>query len=504
MPQLSISPKFFRNERRNYRSWIFALWREFYQNSIDAGAKNIDITIESGVDKNPEITFKDDGCGFDEKTRDDVYFCLGETSKGGNFVGGFGKARIVTCFSHEWYSISSQNWIAKGSGSSYDISPCDWVNGCEVKVKLDTGDSSTCDVSQALYRFLRLCHNSNCNVRINGVLFKDWCHKRSFVKDLSFGKVYTNKSGNYTGTLIVRVSGVAMFTRCIQPNIQVVIEIDPFNSREILLSNRDEFQIAYSNELNSFIQSLASNTKEVLRRDRRIMELYGNKPKVTKRRQKKEDVGSFRCVVIPVKTVTPNDFVTPNEIPKVVSEAALRMRDNRLMEDINDLIPSAVLICDSYRQSVRNVAQRYNPERWAYFGGGGNREKLLRQWTIMCESSIQDLLDITGSESISWRPGFCLSDGTVAFHTQDSNDVHSLMINPVDDDGKMLYRLRSHDDWTSMMVSAAHEVAHIVCDGHNEDFAILFGQLTKKTFKNRKVVFSSLLSSLKNFAKISY
>ncbi len=69
---------------------------------------------------------------------EDVYFRLGETTKGGSgengsaSIGGFGRARLLTCFAQEAYTIRTQNVAAFGSGAEYHIDTTDaWHVGCE-------------------------------------------------------------------------------------------------------------------------------------------------------------------------------------------------------------------------------------------------------------------------------------------------------------------------------------------------------------------------------------
>ena len=119
MQQITVSPEFFKKERNNYSNWKFAFCRELFQNSIDGKATHININTKS-KDDGVIVTFDDNGVGFSSEVRDSVYFCLGKTNKGGvDDVGGFGKARIVVCFSQNNYQIISQDWRVTGEGGSY-------------------------------------------------------------------------------------------------------------------------------------------------------------------------------------------------------------------------------------------------------------------------------------------------------------------------------------------------------------------------------------------------
>ena len=110
-------PKSFhvRERDRAYDDWTLSIFREFVQNSIDAGATRIDISIASAVPKGFEgrppdarnvtrLVFEDDCGGMSLDVLNKVYFRLGETTKtGDDSVGGFGRARIMQNFSQVRY-----------------------------------------------------------------------------------------------------------------------------------------------------------------------------------------------------------------------------------------------------------------------------------------------------------------------------------------------------------------------------------------------------------------
>src|SRR3546814_5023004 len=97
-----------------------SFWRELFQNSVDAGAKAIRVSSSNEAGKGSfgrdpslenvvRIVFDDDGCGMDRDVLDDVYFAPGETTKkDGEFTGGYGRARLMTCFSQVRYGIRSE------------------------------------------------------------------------------------------------------------------------------------------------------------------------------------------------------------------------------------------------------------------------------------------------------------------------------------------------------------------------------------------------------------
>ncbi len=135
--KVSFGQHFFLRERdQNYGSWMIAWWREQFQNSVDAGAKNIRIYLKNGTARGAfdeyrgddpktvvRIVFADDGCGMSCQVLENVYFSVGNSTKVGEDgkVGGFGRARMMTCFSQDRYSILTKNNFVMGKGDDFDV-----------------------------------------------------------------------------------------------------------------------------------------------------------------------------------------------------------------------------------------------------------------------------------------------------------------------------------------------------------------------------------------------
>ena len=493
--QIKISQAFFKNERNNYNSWQINFFRELFQNSIDARASRIDISVSQEGDR-ALVSFVDNGPGFSKEVRDNVYFCLGETTKNDNStVGGFGKARILTCFSHHKYSIDSQDWRCEGSGSSYEVFDRDsYFKGCKVEVEVDaSGRWGSEDMPDALHEYLRTSQ-ANCSVYVNGYPWTQWCHKRRLVRELSFGGVYLNKSGEHKNKLIVRVSGIPMFTKFISPDVQVVVEIDPTRSREVLLSNRDSLHDKYQRELDAFIQTLAVDVKSALRDNFTRVIFYDGKPKVTRRKKSKNSLATLKEILD--AALDGQDTSRFASSAKPVSSQPVREMDveHQQIYAADELIPSSIIICETDNPAVRRVVSKYDPANWD--NSGGNRKKLLRQWAIVCDIVLEEWLDICGNDDVSWRPGFCFSDEAAAMKFQDESGTGCLLVNPVDKYGKLAYRLRNREDWVKLIEHACHEVTHFSYNMHNESFVSLFGELVRKAFCRIDYVFKTLKASL--------
>ena len=92
---------------------------EFLQNSIDAGARHIHFTFN---ETEQTLIVKDNGHGMDQETMVDGLLTFAASIKGDNSVGGFGAAKKLLLFSHEWYEIISYCTKAVGKNITYYLS----------------------------------------------------------------------------------------------------------------------------------------------------------------------------------------------------------------------------------------------------------------------------------------------------------------------------------------------------------------------------------------------
>jgi hypothetical protein len=133
---VSVDKTFFKKERDQfYGNWLIAFYRELFQNSVDAGSRKIAIELNEveargsfgnlpeDTDRVTRIVFADDGKGMTADVIDNVYFKMGKSTKddpGSGTIGGFGRARIMTCFSQNRYSILTKDRFVMGDGVHFE------------------------------------------------------------------------------------------------------------------------------------------------------------------------------------------------------------------------------------------------------------------------------------------------------------------------------------------------------------------------------------------------
>lgn len=512
MATITIGKKFFRKERDNLYSDVpAAIFRENLQNSIDAGAERINIEI-SETAEGTYVLFGDDGCGMSKEVLEKVFFSLGETTKDESSLGGFGRARILTCFSMDWYKINTQHCSVKGEGSNFEIEYDErmYINGC-VFVTL-TSDISYKDMLDGCKRVLSQSQ-LDCEVVLNGEKWKDWMYRRRQTRELDFGGVYVNASKPSHNRIAVRVKGLYMFDVYSSASQQVIVEIDPVRSREILTVNRDGMHRVYQSNLTQFLAEIAVDKRSALKSRKRMTTLIeGNgiiisasnnwKPSFCDQRGEGQKV--FRIENIDVPKVAAN-ISAQQEETSTESFEANPMPASRPVDTVESQVvtgsafvenlPSVYINDETERPEVRKVIKNFDPRNWVHsikytkgveqaYRKGATYLKLLLVWRMAIEEAVRSLMVKQGIDQVSWMIGWDFSDDAEAMHVN-VRGSHAICLNPVDANGNLRYKITSRKDLMALMALAKHEVTHIVCGYHNEDFSSLHTAIDKEFDANK-------------------
>jgi len=463
MPQISVPKEFFRSERDTvYADWRSAFWREFISNSVDAGAKSIKIRTRYADNGDLRVDFADDGCGMDRDLIENVYMRLGSSTKAGtDSVGGFGRARLLTCFSHERYKIRSCNIVVEGEGADYTIRETQThVRGTAVSVDLEAKHSYGLMrglrnvLKQSSIRLpivmdligsdpsgapLNPFQDDEIQARDSGAFrFTGWSRKGKHFADLADDKgpwAHLHVSRGATAVksrAVVRVDGIAMYDEHISAPVQVTVDLVPDRSREVLTASRDSIRGEFRTELMKFFSL-----------DR------------TARMQRRE----------------------------VAPSTSAQAREQRPEERLR--LPVALYI-DNPSSAQRATIARYRPDTWSEPGGTGRNAELLHAaWTGACRYMLEKLseLDPTfgayGEEK--WVTGFIFDENLRGLHKAFDGVRHGILMSPVDRDGRQAYKLSDPASLKRLGILAAHEVVHCVNDWHDERYATLFTNLVAET-----------------------
>ncbi len=665
--KVTIHKSFFKKERDGfYSDWYIAFWRELFQNSVDAGSNNISIYLDQKEGRGSfgnfradppnvvRVVFSDDGCGMSYDVLDDVYFAIGNTTKKGEdaTVGGFGRARLMTCFSQDRYSILTQDNFVVGEGGNFDIYPLNsalaklddferdvkqqapaeeveintslqgvWrdrelvkaalenggFKGCRVEVDLETvrdtsysyGQPASLErMKQALKTYLSESQ-IRPTVTINGVspeVFFEVAEKietkKGRAKDRlsvgsaetldEFATVYVVKKPVNTerAKLIVRVDGAAMYSTGIDTmtGSDVVVEIDPKKSRNVLNSNRDGLNGRYRDRVNAFTQQLATDvnsalmkkegkTQIVVKGEHGSFESRARTVNETLHDKKLEGLMASPFIIDDVKrashlktaaqlhkvgmtfdmTKTVMNGLLCREGPinelileldsgplrSMIMEFAEKVRERyhdpydaeamflELCPDelkpwiidavIERMETSKVSLREEHEKRLKNhhdvriniistnektkaAVRRNNPDNWDEEKGTGKvPHMLLTAWNTALAIAIEKMFEVRPfTQPVKWRSGWVYqipevvwqsdamrprSIGAIHQRCKDDHDVHELLLNPVDTDGKIAYSLTDDRDLWKILILAVHETTHIAHSAHNEDFVDLSDEI---------------------------
>lgn len=479
MSKIKIGPSFFRKSRNDYSCWSLSVIRELAQNSQDAGAGEVLISLVPLDDSHCRLTWTDDGKGMDRQTLEDVFFALGESSKGVGDTGGFGKARELVCFGMDRYSIRTQNLAVEGSGDSYEIrEEEDYFHGCRMEIDIDRSIQA---ISNNIEKYFSLS-NPRFSVKLNGVKITEFAAFGDHRRDLSFARIFVNEAKEDQSCL-VRVNGLFMFSRYTECPATIFVELDAVRSRALLTSNRDGMSYEHSRELDSFLNELSVDVKTAIRKRRGLKNgLYKGAQGLNRliSREEKERLLKKTDMGDAARSLGLENFQgkyhnrSMGSMERAISDAQIDLFTTIILDETD---PE-----ESYK-AMRDVREAYIPMNWKTafvndrrtgekrpYNIGGNRKKLLVMWKVACECCLEIMQEAGLVDTLTWSVGWLFCNDRGACCLTEGNSTF-FCLRPVGMDGKMLYSLTKQEDLHRLVWLALHETLHVVSGYHDETYA---------------------------------
>lgn len=510
---------FTKSAARDYQSPRDAFFREYLQNSVDAGSRNIDFKIYEEAGK---IMFEcqDDGCGMTADIITDKLLTLGETSKGEGQTGGFGVAKILIYFSHPSYQIYSQDNIVRGEGGNYSLEKGEMVKGTRSVIEINKEVISG-ELQSLIYGLkyeIRRSFLPKVNITINGDQVSAERKKGRQVADLGEITIHKqNLKGSTEYYALVRVNGLNMFQVYVgDHNFELIVELKTY-SVEILTTNRDGFKGDLAHKVRAALEEICQDpTKQ--KQKSMTSHFKGRTPRFSPDKEAAEKTErklvtlSERIQEVLVEGERDKEVIfaeVKQLVEEVVAEAGLsdavqmmekvdtiksfvgRQIDKFLAVGTKVCIScidlSLILAHDVYIQTIGKY--RKVPSAWEPANFTDKQRDLLALWAKIVGMVLRDI----GYANVRYDAGFVFDDGsqgevTLAQYHKMESGIEVFYINPCQYGDAKSFPVASKKRtemvmW--LMNVAVHEVTHYVgMRGHNHEFVAKEAALKFKVLQN--------------------
>ncbi len=255
MPTVLIPPEHFaRRVANEYSDPVAALWRELFQNSLDAGATILEIQVDAD-----SYRFSDNGRGMSYETMRRGLLTLGGSVKDGEAsTGGYGIAKELILFAHKQYTVHSNRVGVEGVVATYKRKEIEPRRGTMIEARVDANSNAFWGFknrsSEAIRRLVGSSKlHPDLQVFLNGEPVA--CRsvpEEALNRQVRIGKLYA--SAETPTCAVVRVNGLVMFRQANEQLPQtIILDLDPQHSREYLTSNRDGIKYEHAREWNDLL-----------------------------------------------------------------------------------------------------------------------------------------------------------------------------------------------------------------------------------------------------------
>lgn len=500
MAQIKIDPRYWDGVKNDYSDWRFAWVREAGQNSLDAGATRIDITLNDLGDR-VQVTWRDNGCGMDQSVLINKFLAMGASGKEfGGTTGGFGKAKELLLLTHIEYQVSTMNFRVQGRHAEYEFTDSHpHIDGTELVV---TMDERRYLLQSAIEKWVNNT-TTQCVFYLDGELLETAGPLSGLRRDLSWSKLY--ECGDNTNQISVRMNGQLMFTRYTSVRASLVLELIG-NSSDYMTSNRDSLQWTYSDKLDKLVELIFADPEQILEREEQDVQVWsGNCGRLKFYIDPDELPPDDKPLQDePDQTTAPTfDMDEAAEAGKIsaqfIAEAgenvvanAIRVIDRTNMgiavedpDKVDAALPFMPKVVRGHDIIVVNRLNRDIPEQFIPGSMSPYAKRLLKQWNelLVAVGAILERRDVVSS-------GWIFKLNAIASSTTIKDIGPAILLNPTKIvDGKM--QPAFDFGWSSfniLLIAAVHEITHIDWNYHSDGWATTFSHNMARVNCYRKAV----------------
>lgn len=468
---------FLKMAKADYEHHARALWREFYQNSIDAKAGTIRVDLYPDTKK---ATIEDDGIGMTYDILKNKLLVLGGTHKEAGSVGTFGKAKELLFFSWLKYRIATREWVVEGTGANFTISRTDdYVNGTNIEITFPDDEFYQMDL-KAIHVAEKM--QTKSKIFVDGHRVR--CNRRrgTLVRSEGWIDIYQIKTVK-NAYAVVRVDGIWMFDTYVTADYGSLVFELKRSSMDCLTSNRDGLKWQWRREMENLIADLMVDKKSALR----------EKPTMNYETIKGTGAVSLEAVEV--------DFVKEAENLGEVLEGIVAIFEesgDAFDEGLIEARCKSILEDNNWDDFISMVSElrfiSYAPDfilKYEKREGLVNCYMSRRKAEIMAllwtETLKQVLMD--SKLYIDFVAGFTFDPAVEAEYSK-HGDMHYFYLNPTNllkhymNPKSVLSKRRLL--MRDLVARAVHEVAHMKYSGHDENFNLARDAIEMKTWKSNK------------------
>lgn len=462
--QVRMPPEYFAKAKKEYTDWPFAWMREASQNSLDAGATKIQVSVVQHED-HVCATFEDDGCGMTETILRDAFLTMGGSHKNKGDVGGFGYAKTILLFSHRDWEIYTNDLHVTGIGGEFRIKPSHPIKGTKIIARMENKAHLMYFLISAMKKFYRNC-DTDVEFLLNGeaIAWELWEYDWGIPTEL--GSLFFKESTESESQLWVRVNGIPMFLhRSYQDEVNFFGYLELKGSTlDLLTSNRDGLTAQASDQLQDVLRNLTVERNKI--KELQTVSLTFN--------QKSSGLNSI------VRTVSP-------EVVEMESRLARKVESDTETNVYEDMQEKALTqkqkaeerfygVCDSQfpRDFELNVADvsKTTPIPVTKIIAHLKTEKakkLAHVWDVVVRTILEAPLfsdhhyDSTTKTWLhrNFTTGFLYDNDVAALRIAESTK-YQVLVNPLSLPKDMLLE--------DLMDEAFHELTHMIAAFHNQEF----------------------------------
>lgn len=518
MPSIKFNPDAFRSATRDYTREDYTkgvnacFWRELLQNSRDALASRVDITVTS-ENNIYTVVFQDNGKGMSKEVLENGMLTYAGSIKSDGAAGGFGMAKCLLVFAPTSCQIDTGELSVYVQGIDYDYIPStEKIDGTRFTIVIDnngfTVDKQITPTIEGLKFLLERSNMNGMRVTCNGTRIYDtilstpdepirkWEDYKTFAYHLKRETPVKNADGN--NVLVVQHRGIWVMDYTLSEEVKgaVWVNIEDDATKVLNASRVGIASYGLRNAIGSFMNELAQAPKAAVQTKKFVKRWDGQLNKV----EKKETAEKLADDLIFAKQRSNNPEQSVKEWVKEHSYIVANLfkpegtgtiptaeldTDRLILADVDSYDMTQQLLTLSHSPAFMLVNDREGEVDRAYLPEtmGARQKQILAVWSEM----IKQLLLLTRSFGVTYGVGFIFSEDARAEWRKDTSDnTVWFLLNPVDDKGELRFSLSDSKSRSEMISTVTHEVAHELTEDnyHGDRFASKITDLTSLVLDN--------------------